>query len=222
MTIRAPKPKRQLATEIALAIRNGDYRSGEWLRQIDIEERFQAKRFEVRAALAELALRQAVQHVPNRGYRVATHDIEQTRDLLAVRALLEVEAAVLALPHIGMGELEEIGALGRAFEDAIAMGGNVEQSRADTAFHAAIYRHAPNKTLVGLIAEMRDRAGPWPITLWPSHDSLKRSAEEHATIVKALAARDRDALVEAVQRHIVESEPHFARFSAEAGPVMSD
>ena len=61
MTSATQKPKRQLATEIATAIRDGAYRPGEWLRQIDLEEEFQAKRFDVRAALAELALRKTVE-----------------------------------------------------------------------------------------------------------------------------------------------------------------
>ena len=110
MTSGTHKPKRQLATEIATAIRDGAYRSGEWLRQVDLEEKFNAKRFDVRTALAELALRKTVVHVANRGYRVAVPDINETHELLAIRILLEVEAATLALPHIGPDAMREIGA----------------------------------------------------------------------------------------------------------------
>ena len=47
--------KRLLAAEIGAAILQGDYRPGEWLRQIDLEEAFAAKRFDVRSALTQLA-----------------------------------------------------------------------------------------------------------------------------------------------------------------------
>lgn len=219
MTSDTPKQKRELATEIAVAIRDGTYRSGEWLRQIDLEEKFNAKRFDIRAALTELALRGTVVHVANRGYRVAVPDINQTHEVLAIRVLLEVEAATLAMPNIGTEEMREIEARADAFDKAISEGGIVDQSRANDAFHDAIYRHAPNQKLVELVIEMRDRSIPWPITLWPSHDSLKRSAAEHRLILVALELRDGKMLAEAVRHHIIGSEPHYAHYSNSGRPT---
>jgi DNA-binding GntR family transcriptional regulator len=213
MTSAAQKPKRQLATEIATAIRDGAYRPGEWLRQIDLEEKFSAKRFDVRAALTELALRKTLEHVANRGYRVAIPDINETHEILDIRILLEVEAAALALPNIGVDEMREIESHATAFEHAIAKGSMVEQSRTNAAFHDALYRHAPNRKLAELVVEMRDRSLPWPITLWPSHASLMRSAADHRVILAALEARDGQALAEAVRRHITGSEPHYAHYA---------
>lgn len=209
----ARKPKRQLATEIATAIRDGAYRPGEWLRQIDLEEKFKAKRFDVRAALTQLAQRKTLEHVANRGYRVAIPDINETHEILAIRILLEIEAANLALPNVGPTEMREIKAHAEAFERAIAEGSMVEQSRSNAAFHDALYRHAPNRKLAELVVEMRDRSLPWPITLWPSHASLLRSAADHRVILAALEARDGQALADAVRRHITGSEPHYAHYT---------
>lgn len=208
-----PKPaaKRHLAAEIAAAIRDGAYRPGEWLRQIDLEEAFGATRFDVRAALAELTLRRTVVHVANRGYRVAIPDMKQIRDLLAIRVLLEVEAATLALPRIGPAELREIEAKQQAFERAIIEGNIVEQSRVNAAFHDAIYGRAPNRALVELVVEMRDRSRPWPIALWPSHASRQRSAADHRDIVAAIRARDLAALTAAIRRHIIGSEANYPK-----------
>ena len=192
MTSDTHKPKRQLATEIATAIRDGAYRSGEWLRQVDLEEKFNAKRFDVRTALAELALRKTVVHVANRGYRVAIPDINETHELLAIRVLLEVEAATLALPHIGPDAMREIRECAKAFERAISEGRIVEQSRTNDAFHDAIYRHGPNRKLVELVIEMRDRAIPGPITLWPSHelaDAKRRGSPRILAALKRETAR---------------------------------
>ena len=207
------KPKRQLATEIAAAIRDGAYRSGEWLRQVDLEEAFKAKRFDVRAALAELAHRKKVEHVANRGYRVAVPDIKETHELLAIRALLEVEAASLALPNIRADALREISQRARAFERAISEGHAIEQSRTNDAFHDAIYRHAPNQKLIELVIEMRDRAVQGPLTIWPSQAALLRSAADHRCILSALKLRDGKVLEEAVRNHIIGSEPHCAPYA---------
>lgn len=207
-------PKRHLAAEIAAAIRTGAYRPGEWLRQVDLEQAFGAKRFDVRAALNELALRGTVTHVANRGYCVAVPDMAAIREFLAIRVLLEVEAAALALPRIGAAELERIRARQLAFEEAIVHGDMVAQASANAAFHDTLYGFGPNRALAKLVAEMRDRSRQWPIVLWPSHAALNRSAADHREIVAALEARDGRTLAEAVRRHITGSA---ANYPADAG-----
>lgn len=201
--------KRHLAAELAAAILEGDYRPGEWLRQIDLEETFAAKRFEIRGALAELAARGMVTHVANRGYRVALPDMNVVREMLAIRVLLEVEAATQALPHIGPAELEQIKAAQEAFENAVARGSKADQANTNAAFHDEIYRHAPNRSLSQFVVEIRNRVRPGPIALWPSHADLQRSAAHHVDIVAAIGARDIDALVAAVRRHIAESGANY-------------
>jgi DNA-binding GntR family transcriptional regulator len=202
--------KRSLAAEIAQAIRSGVLRPGEWLRQIDLEERFGATRFDVRAALAELALRQTVEHVPNRGYRVAVPDRRRVHELLEVRALLEVEAALTALPYIGNADLLRLEALATAFDQAIMHAGMVEHSSTNEAFHQAIYEHTPNRVLVELVLELRDRSRLSPVTLWPSHSALLRSAGGHHRTIAAIRAGDRDMLASTMAEHVLGSEANYS------------
>ncbi|MGT2438420.1 GntR family transcriptional regulator [Bradyrhizobium betae] len=198
-----------MAAEIGAAILQGDYRPGEWLRQIDLEEAFAAKRFDVRSALTQLAASGMVTHVENRGYRVAQPDLNVVREILAIRMLLEVEAATLALPNIGPVELADIKQAQRGFEDAVARGSKADQANTNAVFHDEIYRHGANQTLANLIVEIRNRARPGPIALWPSNAELQRSAAHHVEIVEAIEARDLTALVAAVRRHIAESGANY-------------
>jgi DNA-binding GntR family transcriptional regulator len=217
MTAGRQEQKRHLAAEVAAAIREGAYRPGEWLRQIDLEERFAAKRFDVRSALTELAVLGTVEHVVNRGYRVAVPDMTAIREILAIRILVEVEAARQALPHIGPAELARIRHLQQDFEAAIAHGSRVDQANSNAAFHDAVYGYAPNRSLAELCTEMRNRSIRWPIALWPSHAALQRSAEDHRAIVDAIATRNEAALVEAVRRHISGSAANYP--SGESSPA---
>ena len=150
-----------------------------------------------------------VTHVANRGYRVVAPDLNVVREMLAIRILLEVEAATQALPHIGPTELERIKAAQEAFENAVARGSKADQANTNAAFHDEIYRHAPNRSLSQFIVEIRNRIRPGPIALWPSHADLQRSAAHHVDIVAAIEARDVDALVAAVRRHIAESGANY-------------
>src|SRR5579883_432009 len=71
----------------------GQYRPGEWLKQVDLETHYGVNRFEVRIALSELAARHLLDHFPNRGYRVANPTGRQREELYEVRTLLETSAA---------------------------------------------------------------------------------------------------------------------------------
>jgi DNA-binding GntR family transcriptional regulator len=196
------RPKRGLAKEIALLILQGEYRSGEWLRQIDLEERLGANRFDVRTALAELALRGTVQHVPNRGFRVCPYDRVRLRQMLEVRVLLEVEAAVTALPHVDAAALGQLRAQMLAFERAAESGTRAEQSQTNLAFHDGLYALSPNRALAELVSEMRERARLWPTALWPSAGALRQSVEGHRRIMVALELGDPAGLADAVRAHI--------------------
>lgn len=200
--------KRLLAVEIGAAILQGDYRPGEWLRQIDLEEAFVAKRFDVRSALTQLAASGMVTHVENRGYRVAQPDLNVVREILEIRMLLEVEAATQALPNIGPIEFGKIKQAQKLFEDAVARGSKADQANTNAA-HDEIYRHAANQSLARLIVEIRNRARPGPIALWPSNAELQRSAAHHVEIVDAIESRDLAALIAAVRRHIAESGANY-------------
>jgi len=218
---RPARPKRHLAAEIAAAIRAGAYRSGEWLRQVDLEEQLGATRFDVRAALAELALRQTVEHVPNRGFRVATPDRQRLRDMLAVRALLEAEAAVSALPNIDAAALRLLEAKADAFDRAVAEGTMTTQSATNLDFHDTLYSFAPNRALVEVATETRDRARMWPLVLWPSVRALRRSAEGHREILAALRARDPAALAASVRAHILGSAANDPALDAAEGEGLA-
>ncbi|WP_431281113.1 GntR family transcriptional regulator [Humitalea sp. 24SJ18S-53] len=202
---RHPSGRRQLDVEIATSIRDGAYRPGEWLRQVDLEERFNATRFDVRAALAQLAQRQTVEHVPNRGFRVAMPDRQRRRDMLAVRALLEAQAAIEALPALDEAALRLLEAKADAFDRAIDEGTSADQSATNLDFHDTLYGFGPNRFLVELAIETRDRARLWPMVLWPSLRALRRSAEGHRSILAALRSRDPGAVAARVREHILGS-----------------
>ena len=91
------RAKGELANEIAKAIHIRAYRPGEWLRQIDLEEAFQATRFDVRTALDELSVRKTIEHVPNRGYRVIEIDLATYRAIRDTRIILESAASRLVI-----------------------------------------------------------------------------------------------------------------------------
>lgn len=195
--------RRALASEIAQAIRLRMYRPGEWLRQIDIEEKFQATRFDVRSALEELAVRKTIEHVPNRGYRVAEIDLATYRSIRDTRAILEAGAMAGVVAHIDDITIDRLAELAAAFSTAAVSGTRIEQSEINSAFHHLIYAHCGNPVLEETIWALRDRSRGSAVTIWASHEALLDSDRDHHDMVAALRRRDAPALAALISRHIV-------------------
>ena len=176
--------KRALASEIAQAIRLRMFRPGEWLRQIDLEEKFQATRFDVRGALEELAVRKQIEHVPNRGYRVAEIDMATYRAIRDTRIILEAGAMTSVVAAIDDAKIARLAELAADFSRAVASGTRVEQSEINSAFHHLIYASCGNPVLDETIWALRDRSRGSSVTIWASHEALLASARDHHEMVR--------------------------------------
>jgi DNA-binding GntR family transcriptional regulator len=210
------RAKGELASEIAHAIRLRAYRPGEWLRQIDLEQAFQATRFDVRTALDELSVRKTIEHVPNRGYRVAEVDLATYRAIRDTRAILEAAAVRLAAPRMDDAAIDRLEALARQFSEAVERGTRFEQSEINSAFHHLIYAHCGNPVLEETIWGLRDRSRGSTVTVWSSHQALLDSDRDHHAMVAAIRARDGERLAALTVGHIVKDMAE----AADAAPAQ--
>ena len=197
--------KRALANEIADAIQLGEYRSGEWLRQIDLEEKFGATRFDIRTALEELVVRKAIQHVPNRGYRVMVLDEQTFTAIREVRVILECAAARIVAIRADPATLQRLRQLAELFSEAIERGTTSDQSRTNREFHRLFYNACGNPVLEETIWALRDRSRATPLTTWQSQEALSRANEDHRQMLAAIENKAPDLLAEIVARHIKRS-----------------
>lgn len=201
-TGKAATRRAALATEIAQAIRLRMFRPGEWLRQIDLEERFEATRFDVRSALDELAVRKTIEHVPNRGYRVAEIDYKTYEEIQAIRIILETAAAAGVVARIDDASIARLAELAVQFSAAVLTGSRMEQSEINRGFHQLMYSFCGNAVLEETIWGLRDRARGSRTTVWSSHEALLRSDEEHRQMVQALKLRDAGRLAALIATHV--------------------
>jgi DNA-binding GntR family transcriptional regulator len=195
--------KRALASEIAQAIRLRMYRPGEWLRQIDLEEKFQATRFDVRSALEELVVLKTIEHVPNRGYRVAEVDLKTYHAIRDTRVILEAGAMRGVVTNIDEATLERLEELAKRFSAAVVSGTRMVQSEINSTFHHLIYAVCGNPVLEETIWALRDRSRGSTVTVWGSHEDLLASDRDHHEMVEALRLRDADRMEALITRHIL-------------------
>jgi DNA-binding GntR family transcriptional regulator len=191
-----------IAEMIARDIQSGRLVPGQWLKQIDLETRYQAKRIAVRRALDRLVQKRLVEHLPNRGYHVYAADDRRSEDIRDVRVLLETAAVDSIIARAHEEDVARAKALALQFAALIRTGTLIEVYDANLAFHQHLLGLCANKELVHLVADLRSRLSSAPAAQWHSLARIEQSSAEHLAMVEALAARDGERLKALISAHI--------------------
>jgi DNA-binding GntR family transcriptional regulator len=181
--------------------------AGEWLRLVDMEARYGATRFEVRAALTKLAAVRMLEHVPNRGYRVNTVSDEELARRVEIRLLLELPLCPLIIHRATQADCDRLMQLAQHFAWAVENVGVAELDAANHAFHRALVQLCGNPDLARLVNELRERINPRGWTQWKTVSHSRQSAADHLAMVDALNRRDADLLRRIVRVHILRIGP---------------
>lgn len=210
-------------------IGSGSLAPGEWVREGTLADTLGVSRTPVREALNALAAEGVVEIVRHRGARVSSWTVRDVDEVYSLRALLEAQAARLAVeragPHVA-GELARhelrFAAAGRELS-ALRAAGLGEGAGAETALaaaveangalHRAVVEAADSPRLSSLLASVSST----PLVTLAFHhytdDDLARSRAGHRDIVLGLEHRD-PALAEAAMRSHILGARHAAARSA--------
>lgn len=165
----------------------------------------------VREALKRLASERALEGDAKRPYVVPTLSDRRAVDLFNLRALLECEAAALALPRFAPTLLPGLRIARIAMEAALQAGDLGAYMRQNHTFHFLIYEQCGNADMIAMIEQLWMQTGP----------SLRRGMQvdaydlswnrQHAAIVGALEARDTSSLRREMLRDIGWGAEHYTR-----------
>jgi DNA-binding GntR family transcriptional regulator len=203
----APTAPTSLADQLTRDIQSGVFGTGAWLKQIDLQERYGAKRLDVRRALDHLTQKRVIEHVPNRGYHVHAIDERRQNYVRDIRALLEVGAAADLMPQVTDAKVAQLRAMAERFEQLVLTGTLLQQYEVNLQFHEALYDLCANRELVALIHDMRNRAVAAPATQWMTRARIEKSVREHFDIVAAMQARDVKRLQKIIREHVMQTMP---------------
>lgn len=136
-------------------------------------------------------------------------------EILELRAAVESEAAALAAERCSPAELANIKECHRAVATALATGQAAEEQ--DFRLHLMIAESTHNRHFIEFFRFLGARTIPRAQTcaggaaVGATRSYLKRIHQEHASIVKAIAARQPDAAREAMRAHLKGSQERYAR-----------
>lgn len=192
----------RLVDAISNDIMYGAFATGHRLKLVEMQERYDASQFEVRKALAELATRRLVEHLPNAGFRVVGTDHRQRLDFDYVRILLERPASRLVAARATADQIAELRTFAERFDNAIMNNNRAAQSDANEAFHDCFYEISGNIVLKESIAALRNNYDITTSGRWNTVEGLKISAAQHWQMIEAIEERDIVALEQLIVDHV--------------------
>lgn len=194
-----PNSPGAIASCLREEIRLGRLPPGSILRQDALAERFGVSRQPIRLAIAVLRTSGLVTVRRDRSVEVGGISAQALRDLLVVRALVEREALVLAVPHLSERDILEA----RQLQERIEIETEPRLlEELDCAFHSALYKPCNNARLLKLIEELRceDRR---PYSEQPMRSSARAKwSKQHRNLLQRCAAGDAANAVAVLEEHL--------------------
>ena len=185
-------------------ILRGEIAAGEPVTERLIAARLGMSRTPVREAVRRLEGEGTLERQRSGALVVRPYSMEEFLHVLAVRRLLEGEAARLAAGRIA----PEILAANRERIARLRAEGLGESARQDDRdFHAAIAAASGNPVLATAIGDLRKRTAMFRLGRLP--ERLDQVCDEHSAIVDALAAGDGEAARAVMQSHIDNVRAHL-------------
>jgi DNA-binding GntR family transcriptional regulator len=208
--------------ELGGAIRAGRYAPGTRLTEVRLTAALGVSRGSLREALRRLAGDGLIDLAPNRGAvvrRLERHDIT---DMLVVREVLEALAVRLAAQRAaGALNRDRIASLARRLGAPQRRGANDRDADDVAQFHATMAQMAGNATLERLLAQLRFPALRVGFVRRQSAADRKRSRDDHAAILRAVAEADAELAAALMRAHVQRTRRAVEQLPADAFDVAS-
>ena len=152
----------------------------------------------IRDAVWRLHAEHALFIGPTRRINVPDLGREALRDLFNVRALLEPEAAVLALNNMDDASIEQMIVADRKMNEALKIGDVEAYMSNNHAFHFLLYQKSGSAVLLPMIESLWVRFGPFMRLVYPDVAGMKGAEDHHAEAIVAIKNSDETELKRAI------------------------
>lgn len=187
-------------------ILRGTLAAGELVTERQIAARLGMSRTPVREAVRRLEGEGTLERQRGGALVVKPYSMEEFLHALAVRRLLEGEAARLAAGRLSPAMLADFRARTAALRQGQASDDSVVR-QGDRDFHAAIAVASGNPVLAATIADLRQRTAMFRLGRLPGR--IDQVCDEHLAIIDALERGDGEAARAAAQMHIDNVRAHL-------------
>ena len=192
----------RIGESLSAAIISGELSPGSLVSVPTLAAQFEVSATPVREAMLDLAQRGFVEPVRNKVFRVTTVSLEELRDIVEVRQLLEAPAMRSLAGELSGEEL------GSWRELAARITGNAERGELtsfvenDREFHLGLIGLHGNGRLVSMVRELRSQTRMVNLATMRDSPELAQSAREHHEMLDLIESGDGAALEQLTVGHL--------------------
>ncbi|GAA2688661.1 MULTISPECIES: GntR family transcriptional regulator [Actinoplanes] len=200
--VTAPSTATQARDTLRDAILRGEYLPGERLVEAQLCERLEASRFNVRAALQDLAAEGLVEVQRNRGAHVRKVSMAEAVEITEVRMVVEGLIAARAAERVEPDQATELDEIGVLMRRAVEAGEYRRYSDLNVRLHALIRQIAEHRTADRIVETLRGQLvrHQYMLSLLPGRPQT--SLPQHERIIAAIRDHDPKAAEGAMREHI--------------------
>jgi DNA-binding GntR family transcriptional regulator len=192
--------------KLMAAIKDGVFRPGDRLREIDIAERFSLSRTPIREALRRLEAERIIEHRPRIGAIIRTLDQTEVVELYEMRLVLERTAAKMAAKHAMEAEVDALADLNKNITKAVHNPSRV--AAINQQFHRAIYLATRNRFLLESARALNNALLLLGPTTLADEARINTVVHQHNQIIDAISRGDIEAAGVASEAHLQTSLRH--------------
>jgi DNA-binding GntR family transcriptional regulator len=182
---------------------------GTKLAEQKLADHFGVSRTLVRQALFQLSQNRLIRLEPARGAFVAAPSVMEARQVFAVRRMLEAEMTRAFVREVTPAKIKALKEHVAREKSAVDLGDVPGRTELLGDFHVRMAELMGNEVLAQMLGELISRCAL--ITLmYQTATAAEHSNDEHAEIVKALAAKDEALAVRLMNEHLLHVEENLA------------
>ena len=200
---------RSIVDALTKAIVEHRLHPGTKLAEQKLADHFGVSRTLIRQALFQLVQKRLIRMEPARGAFVATPSSDEARQVFAVRRMIEAEMTRSFVRNVTPAQIKALKEHVADEKAAVSRGDVPGRTDLLGDFHVRMAELMGNQVLAQILSELISRCAL--ITLmYQSSNAAEHSAEEHAEILKANAAKDEDLAVKLMDEHLRNVEEGLA------------
>ena len=195
----------QIVESLTRAIVEHRLRPGTKLAEQKLADHFGVSRTLVRQALFQLSQNRLIRLEPARGAFVAAPSVQEAQQVFAVRRMLEAEMTRSFVQTVTPARIKALREHVAQEKQAVNNEDVAGRTELLGDFHVRMAELMGNQVLAELLRDLISRCAL--ITLmYQTNQAAEHSNDEHAAIVKALAARDEALAVRLMNEHLLHVE----------------
>jgi DNA-binding GntR family transcriptional regulator len=168
-----------------------------------------------REALLQLEAEGFLVAQDNRGFKVKEFSAKQAADFFEMRRLMETYAVGKMCGALEADDLRTLDDCFKQMRSAADKGDPAAFVAGDEHFHHVLISRCDNQFLTSLIQNIRDFISIFGRRMVAHANGMQEVIEEHAQILKALKANQKDRAIEAMSRHLSRTEARLLDSQAE-------